>query len=306
MGGSRVSSDFRAPTMFNGSPNLPSGIALLFPGQGSQTEGMRDFVARHAPALLEAAESQVGPDLFERVHEGTRFAQPAIFCASLAGWYELGKPAAAQMAGHSLGELAALVAADALTEAGGLELAVRRGKLMQEAVDASPGCGMLAVRASRETVEPVAVACGASVANDNAPRQIVVAGAADALERASGALRELGIRSMRLPVAGAFHSPLMQPAVAGYEKALAATELREPCCAVYSAMTARPFADVRAELAGSLTAPVRWCETVLALAADGATRFVELGPGAVLTGLVRRILPEADAGAPVAAEVSNA
>src|SRR4051812_25783728 len=222
MGGSRVSSDFRTSTIVNGSPNLPSGIALLFPGQGSQTEGMREFVARHAPALLEAAERQVGPDLFDRVNEGTQFAQPAIFCASLAGWYELGNPAAAQMAGHSLGELAALVAAGALTEAGGLGLAVRRGKLMQEAVDASPGCGMLAVRASRDTVEPVALACGASVANDNAPRQTVVAGAADAIERASAALRELGIRSMRLPVAGAFHSPLMQPAVSGYEKALAA------------------------------------------------------------------------------------
>jgi [acyl-carrier-protein] S-malonyltransferase len=262
--------------------------AVLFPGQGSHAAGMRETVGRFRPELLEAAEDALGADLFDRVEHSTAAAQPAVFCASLAGWHALRCPRGAYMTGHSLGELAALVAAGSLAEAAGLDLAALRGSLMQEAVDANPGCGMLAVRAGAVDVGPIAARCGATIANYNAPRQVIVSGRAEALDRVTAGLGGLGIRSKRLPVAGAFHSPYMRPAVERYVAALAATDFRPPTCTVLSSTTARPFENVRSDLARSLTAPVRWRETVLALADAGVTTFHDVGPGRVLAGLVRR------------------
>ena len=153
---------------------------MLFPGQGSQTADMRDQVERHRPDLLELAQSEVSDDLFERAGDGTRWAQPAIFCAALAG-YEVLKDRYEPdlMAGHSLGEISALVAAGALDAEDGLRLVAARGRLMQEAAEETGDGGMLAVRArDRATVEQVAAQAGLSIANDNAPDQLVLSGAA--------------------------------------------------------------------------------------------------------------------------------
>lgn len=280
--------------------------ALLFPGQGSQTPDMGAMVARDHPALYEAAEELVGPDLFDRVEEGTDWAQPAIFCASLARWRGLAFPMARYMAGHSLGELAALVAAGCLSDADGLWLVVRRGRLMQDAIDDSPGSGMLAVRAGYARAVAVADSAGATVANDNGPQQVILSGTDESLARAHQELRGLGIRARRLPVAGAFHSPLMASAVDGFAAALDEVEIRPGASTVLSCATAEPFEDVRAQLASSIAEPVRWRETMHALAAAGAQTFADMGPGRVLANLVPRILAVEDVVACVETELVRA
>jgi [acyl-carrier-protein] S-malonyltransferase len=263
--------------------------AALFPGQGSHTPDMRDLVADRASGLLERCCELVGEDPFPRVEESTRFAQPAIFCASLAGWDALDlRPSAA--AGHSLGELAALAAAGVLERDDALRLVVLRGRLMAEADDR--GSMLALVGASEREAAEVAAAAGVTVANDNAPGQVVLSGDRDALKRAEELAREKGRRALPLDVAGAFHSPAMESAVAPFRAALDDTELHEPAFPVVSCSTTEPFADVRAELAAALTRPVRWRETVLALREAGVTDFVEVGPGKVLTRLNKRILGE--------------
>jgi [acyl-carrier-protein] S-malonyltransferase len=265
-------------------------VALLFPGQGSQTPEMRDLVARRCPELLERCTQLVGEDPFARVEESTRFQQPAIFCASIAGWRELPadvQPGAA--AGHSLGELAALAAAGVLTVDDALELVVLRGRLMAEADDR--GAMIALVGADADEAAKVAESAGLTVANDNAPGQIVLAGDKDKFDRAEEIAGELGKRTIRLPVAGAFHSPSMAPAVAPFRAALDEVELGEPRFTVFSCASAQPFADVRDELARALIRPVRWRETFAALHEAGATRFIEVGPGKVLARLAKRIVP---------------
>jgi [acyl-carrier-protein] S-malonyltransferase len=282
--------------------------ALLFPGQGSQTPDMREQVERHRPDLLEIARAEVGDDLFERADEGTRWAQPAIFCAALAGfdvlrdriWPDL-------MAGHSLGEIAALAAADALTAEDGLRLVAARGRLMQEAAEHGADGGMIAVRArERAPVEQVAQECDLALANDNAPDQLVLSGSLDGLGAAEERLREAGVRAKRLPVAGAFHSPLMEPAAQPFRAVVLETEVRDPRVPVLSCVTAAPFDDIRERLVQAITHPVRWLDVMRALEERGATRFVETGPGRVLTGLVRKSLDGVEADAPLAMEAANA
>ncbi len=270
--------------------------ALLFPGQGSQTPDMRQTVARQRPDLLHAVVATVGEDPFARVEEGTRFAQPAIFCASLAGWRGLGEPPADLLAGHSLGELAALVAAGALAEADGLRLVALRGALMQRAGETAGAGGMLALLGSgaAERAAELAAAHGLAVANDNSPGQVVLSGARDGLPGAAAAAEAIGLRAMAVPVTGAFHSPLMASAVPEFAAALAEVEFRPARATVLSAVTAAPFTDPRAELAAALTHAVRWRETMLALRALGAERFVEVGPGRVLTGLARRTVRDVE------------
>lgn len=269
--------------------------ALLFPGQGSQTPTMRELAATHCPELLELALEGVGADPFERVEQGTRFAQPALFCASIAGWERAGRPTATAYAGHSLGELAALVAAGCIDPADGLRLAIRRGELMEEAAAAGPAGGMLALLGDGEAARDLAERGGATLANDNAPGQLVVSGPAAALEALAEAAAQAGLRTIRLPVAGAFHSPTMEPAVPPFRAALDEVEVRPPRRTVFSAASARPFEDVRAQLAAALVRPVRWRETLLAIRAAGVERFFEAGPGKVLTGLVRRTLDGVEA-----------
>jgi [acyl-carrier-protein] S-malonyltransferase len=280
---------------------------LLFPGQGSQTDDMREQVERHRPDLLELALSEVGDDLFERADEGTRWAQPAIFCAALAGFELLRDRVEPDlMAGHSLGEIAALTAAGALTAEDGFRLVAARGRLMQEAAERGDG-GMLAVRArERAPVEQVAAACDVVVANDNAPDQLVLSGALGPLEEAAERLGERGVRTKRLPVAGGFHSPLMASVVEPFREVVRQTEVREARVPVLSCVTAAPFDDVRERLVQAITSPVRWLEVMRALRRQGATRFVETGPGHVLTNLVRRSLEDVEAEAPLEREAARA
>ncbi len=238
----------------------------------------------------------VGEDPFARTGDGTHFAQPAIFCASLAGWHALGEPEGDLMAGHSLGELAALVAAGALHERDGLELVALRGRLMHEAGERAGDGGMVAVlgRGAADHAQEIADAHGLTVANDNSPQQVVLSGARSQLQATVEHAKALGLRAMELDVTGAFHSPMMAAAVPEFKAALERTEFARPRVPVISAVTARPFEDPRRELADALTMPVRWREVLLALNELGAGRFVEVGPGKVLTGLAKRTLADVE------------
>lgn len=272
-----------------------AGTAILFPGQGSQTAGMADVTAAERPDLLELARTELGDDPFDRIGDGTAFAQPAIFCASLAHWKRAGGTAGEMYAGHSLGELAALVAGGALDAEQGVRLAVVRGRLMEEAASLHPG-GMLAVLGGEDgAVRGLAAEAGLTVANENAPGQIVLSGELEALDDARRRLRADKIKAIRLPVAGAFHSPLMRDAAERFRAALDEVEFAVPAVPVFSSTAAAPFADPRDGLAAALTEPVRWPATLLAMREAGATAFLETGPGDVLTGLNRRTLPEVEA-----------
>jgi [acyl-carrier-protein] S-malonyltransferase len=274
-----------------------TATAMLFPGQGSQVPGMRDQVADVRPDLLAAACELVGEDPFARVDESTRFAQPAILCASLTSWSLLAdRVDPVVMAGHSLGELSALAAAGALDELDALRLVVLRGRLMAESGAASGGGTMLAVVGGTPSrAAALAARHGVTVANDNAPDQVVLSGAPDRLEAAGAAAKADGLRAMMLDVAGAFHSPQMAAAVEPFAAALARTAFREPLVPVVSCATARPFEDPATELAQALVRPVRWRETMTALSEQGVTTFVDAGPGRVLTKLAPRCVAGAAA-----------
>ena len=270
--------------------------AVMFPGQGSQAPGMREDVEHECPELLALAERKLGgEDPFASLEDGTRYVQPAIFCASMAGWRRAERERPHVLAGHSLGELAALVAAGSLRAEDGLALVVLRGALMQEAADASGGGGMLAVMGGgREQVAPLARELGLTLANDNSPRQVVLSGDSIALATAAQRTRDAGLRQMELPVAGAFHSLAMRRAVPAFRAALAEVEFARPRVPVYCCLTARPFDDVRDRLAEGLVSPVLWRDTVTAMHAAGVRRFVEAGPGRVLAGLVKRTLSDVE------------
>ncbi len=269
--------------------------ALLFPGQGSQTPDMRAEVERHRPDLLELAEREVGEDPFARVEENTRFAQPALYCATLAGLSRVDGIEPEFFAGHSLGEVAALVAAESLSEEDGLRLVALRGRVMDEAAASGPDSGMLALRAELDFAQLLAERHGLTVANDNAPGQVVLSGGDEGLEAATSDAEEEGVRSTRLPVAGGFHSPAIESAVPEFEQALAEIEFASPRAPVFSGVTAEPFDDPARRLAQSLTCPVRWREILLALDEGGTRRFVETGPGKVLIGLAKRTLDDIEA-----------
>jgi malonyl CoA-acyl carrier protein transacylase len=269
-------------------------LAVLFCGQGVATDGERELVAETRPDLLELAADLVGDDPFARAGEATRFAQPAIYCAQIARFEALGRPSGALHAGHSLGELAALATAGALDELDGLRLAAARGRLMDAAAEASPG-GMLAVGCDRAEALALVVDSGLSLANENSPQQFVLSGPIDRIDRAEEQARSNRLRAKRLVVAGAFHSPQMRPALGGFSEALAAVEFHTPEASVISGVTARPFgSDPRKALADALISPVRWVDVLRRLSADGARRFLDVGPGKVVAGLVRRTLDGAD------------
>ena len=269
--------------------------AVLFPGQGSQTSDMRDTVARLRPDLYELALDEVGNELFERANETTEFAQPAIYCASLAGWsrFEGERPYA--MAGHSLGELAALAASGAVDEATGLRLVALRGRLMQRVAERGTEGGMLALRTQLDEAAELAERFDLTVANDNSPEQVVLSGPNDALNRAAEQARAEGTRTRRLHIGGAFHTPAMNPAAAKFRVALERVSFKKPRVPVFSGVTAALFDDFRRRLAQAIIRPVQWRETLLSLDGWGVESFVEVGPGRVLTGLVRRTLGDAQA-----------
>lgn len=266
--------------------------ALLFPGQGSQTGDMRAAVERHRPELLERCIAELGVDPFDAIDDGTRYLQPALYCASISLWAGAGSPIPATVAGHSLGELAALVAAGVISEADGLSLAVVRGRAMQEAAAAAPAGAMLALLGGGPgQATGIAAAHGFTVANDNAPGQLVVSGPAKAIEPATADAKAAGLKARRLPVSGAFHSSAMAPAKAPFAAALGEVEFGPARAVVYSGATARPFLDFAQGLADALTQPVRWRATLLEMERAGVRRFVEVGPGKVLRNLARRTVP---------------
>ena len=270
-------------------------IAFVFPGQGSHTPDMRAQVAESRPELLSLAERVVGVDPFAHAAESTRYAQPAIYCASLAALHATEEPEPDAVAGHSMGEIAALVVAGALSEEDGLWLIARRGAAMAAAGEQRGSRGsMLAVLGGElQAISDVAESCTVTVANDNCPGQVVLSGTRSALVMVADRLEATGVRTAMLNVAGAFHSPFMAPAVGPFAEALAQVDFRSPRLPVWSSSHVRPFGDardIRDGLAAALVQPVRWRETVLAMHADGIDRFVETGPGRVLTGLNKRTL----------------
>jgi malonyl CoA-acyl carrier protein transacylase len=272
-------------------PPMASDTALLFPGQGSHAEGMEEPYRNHA--LLNRGIELLGYDPFTALGEGTRTQQPALFLCSIAEWDTRGRPTPLAAAGHSLGEYAALTAAGAIDFDDAVRLVDARSRAMADAAAREPGGMVALLGGDAAAVTGLGDELGLSVANDNAPGQIVLSGASAAVDAAAQRAGEAGARARRLDVGGAFHSPLMAPAADALRAALDATDVREPAFPVLSNGSAQPFADVRRELAENLLRPVRWRETLLALHALGATDFVECGPGAVLRGLVKRTLREA-------------
>jgi [acyl-carrier-protein] S-malonyltransferase len=286
-------------------------VAWLFPGQGSQTVGMAMAWAGRSSAAAAAvteATDVLGFDLASLMRQGpadeldrTDNAQPAILAASVAimraARDTLGIPQF--VAGHSMGEYSALVAAGSLEYATALRLVRRRGELMREAGDRTPG-GMAAIlglgdAAVEEVCERVG---GVQVANYNAPGQVVISGTYEGVARATDALRAAGAkRVVPLAVSIAAHSALMAPAAEAFAAEVAAAPIAAadpPLVANTTALPATSPADIATELAASLQQPVRWTESVRWMAASGVTAFVEIGPGSVLTALVKRILRDGD------------
>jgi len=282
-----------------------SDFVLLFPGQGSQAPDMAETVRRLRPDLLDLAAEAVDKDPFPRVEESTRFAQPAIYCAALAGLERLGRPQADLYAGHSLGEITALAAAGALSDEDGLRLVTERGRLMDAAAAETEG-GMLAIGAGRDEAAPIAERHGLAVANDNAPAQVVLSGPLSGIEGAEAEARDQELRVKRLPVAGAFHSPLMAEKVEPFLSFLRGLDLREPSAPVFSCVTAAPFDDVPKRLSQALIEPVRWVEVLNALYDAGGRRFTETGPGKVLGSLVRRTLDDVEVATSQPTDAANA
>jgi len=280
--------------------NHGKAVAGLFPGQGSHTSEMRERTARHAPQLLRRCIELVGEDPFPRVTESTRFAQPAIYCASIASLTAhraSGREGAVPIAyaGHSLGELAALVAAGVIGREDGLRLAVERGRLMAEAGEGDGTGGMLALLgASPEQCERLAQCHHVVVANENAPGQTVLAGPVGSVRAASAAARGEGLRAIMLDVAAAFHSPAMAAAVAPFRELLEQVEVSPGATPVVSCASGKPFLDVKDELAQAIVKPVRWSATMAALSQLGAHVFLDFGPGKVLARLVARNVPGAE------------
>lgn len=266
--------------------------ALLFPGQGAPASDWREAVMGWCPDLLVHARHLLdGEDPFERFGEGTEFDQPAIYCATVAAFEISGRPVADFHAGHSMGEISALVCAGAVGDHDGLRLVVQRGRLMAEAAEADGAGAMVAVRGSAEQVIDAVELGSVSIANLNSPSQTVLSGPADAIGAIAADLDARGVKAKRLPVAGAFHSPAMAPAASSFGDFLTGFEFAEPEVPVLSGRNARPFSDPRAELPASLLEPVRWIDVVAALAAEGVGTFREIGPGKALSGLVRKALP---------------
>ncbi len=282
-------------------------LAFVFSGQGAQTTGMGRALYEGSPAARKTLEAldALHPGLLKLCFEGpdevlvqTRHAQPALLAVGLAA------AAAARdagltpdcCAGFSLGEWTAATYSGLMSPGRALPLVARRGQWMQDCGVQNPG-GMSAVlRLDEEKVEALCEEHpGVWPANHNAPGQIVVSGALAALADFERALPDAGGRAMRLKVSGAFHSPLMQGAADHLADALAQEELKEPKCPLYSNVTARPYGadDARELLARQVVSPVRWEETVRGMADAGVDRFLELGPGNVLCGLIGRIVPDA-------------
>lgn len=276
--------------------------AYVFPGQGSQYPGMaKDLYESNATAreMLETANKILGFRITDVMFEGTaedlkrtEVTQPAIFLHSVTLAKCLPDFAPDMVTGHSLGEFSALVAAGAMDFEEGLKLVSIRARAMQKACEITPGAMAAVLAMPSEKIEEICSSCTGIVvpANYNCDGQVVISGEKAAVEVACIKLKEAGARrALPLPVGGAFHSPLMEPARAELAEGIEKTAFHTPSCPVYQNVTAQPSTDpaeIKANLLTQLTAPVRWTQSVQAMVADGAAHFTELGPGKVLQGLI--------------------
>jgi len=280
--------------------------AYVFPGQGAQYPGMGKDLYENSPMakeLFEKANEILGFRITDLMFDGTeedlrqtKVTQPAIFLHSVILAKTLGEKFKPEMvAGHSLGEFSALVSAGALSFEDGLKLVSQRAMAMQKACEAEPSTMAAIVGLDDEIVEEVCASIDDVVvaANYNCPGQLVISGSFAGIDKACEKLTEKGAkRALKLSVGGAFHSPLMEPARAELAEAIKNTVIVEPVCAIYQNVNAMPFtnpAEIKENLIAQLTAPVRWTQTVQNMLADGATSFVEIGPGKVLQGLIKKI-----------------
>ena len=289
--------------------------AFVFPGQGSQVVGMGLDLAQHhrvARDLFDEADEAVGFPLSTLCFEGpeaelqlTENTQPAVLAASIAVLRVLeseGGPGPTALAGHSLGEYTALVASGALSFGDAVRAVRARGRFMQEAVPPGDGAMVAVIGLDRKAVEAICQEAAEDEvlfpANFNAPGQIVISGHVGAADRAVERAREAGARTaIRLKVSAPFHCPLMNEAGIRLAEVLAEIPFQHPEFPVISNVEARPvesIEEIRKLLVRQVSSPVRWEESVLAMAEDGIERFIEIGPGRVLTGLTRRIVPKAE------------
>lgn len=290
--------------------------AYVFPGQGSQFVGMgKDLYDQYEVArnLFNQADDILGFAISKEMFEGTdeslkqtKVTQPAIFLHSVILAKVLGDTFQPNMvAGHSLGEFSALVANNTLSFEDGLKLVSQRAMAMQKACEAEPSTMAAVLALADEKVEEICASIDGVVvaANYNCPGQLVISGAIDAVNTACEKMKEAGAkRALVLPVGGAFHSPLMEPARQELEAAIHATHFNTPSCPVYQNVTASAVSnpiEIQKNLITQLTAPVRWTQSVQAMVKDGATQFIEVGPGKVLQGLVKKIAPEVEAGSAI-------
>lgn len=280
--------------------------AYVFPGQGSQFTGMAKDLYDNSPIaheMLERANEILGFRITDVMFEGsaeelkqTKVTQPAIFLHSTVMAKCLPDFAPDMVAGHSLGEFSALVAAGTMDFEDGLRLVAIRAGAMQKACEQNPGAMAAVIALDAARIEEICAGCEGIVvpANYNCEGQIVVSGEKAAVEAACVKMKEAGAkRALMLPVGGAFHSPLMEPAREELAKGIESTVFKTPVCPVYQNVTALASTDpetIKANLLAQLTAPVRWTQSVRNMAADGASEFIELGPGSVLKGLIAKIL----------------
>lgn len=282
-------------------------IAVLFPGQGSQHAGMAAPWLDHEAgrAVVEEVATEMALDLAascqdESMLATTEFAQPALFACDLAAFRVLEAEGVEveAAAGHSLGEFAALVSANVLDLAAALRVVAERGRAMQQASDERPGTMTALIGLSADDGAEICEVAGRGdvlqVANENGPKQVVLSGSVAAIERAEEQARSRGARAVRLQVAGAFHSPLMEPAVERIRAALSDLEFREPRFPVVANVSGKMISEpaaLRDLLARHVVSPVRWQRSMETLGEAGFDTFVEAGPGDVLCKLVKRILP---------------